>query len=250
VNVPASFTCIICGAANDWSDAVAERETPSCGGCQSNGRYRATVAALLDALVGERAPLPLVTPRPDVRGLGIGDWPGYDWRMARVFGYTNTHLDTDPRLDLTEEPAAELVGVHDFVTAGEVLEHVAPPVEAAVTNLRRLLVPGGVAVLTVPFTSWPEHIENFPHLHEWQLVRESDRPVLVNRRRDGTVERCDDLVFHGPGGSLEMRKFTERSFLDVLRAGGFDRIRVAADPDPGHGIVFDRWPGPVVAYAP
>jgi hypothetical protein len=185
----------------------------------------------------------------DKHGLGIGDWPGYADRLARIFDYTNTHIDSEPRLDLTEAPPAELAGVHDFVIAGDVLEHVAPPVEIAMTNLRGLLRDGGVAILTVPFSGWREHVEHFPHLHRWEVDEDDNgTPVLVNERADGTVERFRSLCFHGPGRSLEMRVFTESSFVAALRAAGFAEVRVLNETSAQHGVLLHDWPGPVVAH--
>ena len=245
---PWVFTCNICGTENRWSDRPPGREGRSCRGCASNGRYRATIRALITSLAGRSEPLPALPPMPDRRGLGIGDWPGYADRLARIFAYTNTHLDREPRLDLTEAPPAELREVHDFVIAGDVLEHVAPPVEASMANLRSLLRRGGFAVLTVPFSGWRAHVEHFPHLHEWALEDGDNGPILVNQRADGTVERFRSLCFHGPGRSLEMRVFTQASFVDALRAAGFADVRVVSEPSAHHGVLLHDWPGPVVAY--
>jgi SAM-dependent methyltransferase len=207
------------------------------------------VRVLAASLLGRSDPLPALSPALDHRGLGIGDWPGYADRLARLFDYTNTHLDSEPRLDLTESPPAELHGSHDFVIAGDVLEHVAPPVETAMANLRALLRPGGVAILTVPFSGWRAHVEHFPHLYRWALEEGDDgHPVLVNERADGTVEAFRSLCFHGPGRSLEMRVFTETSFIAALRAAGFNGVRVVNEPSARHGVLLHDWPGPVVAY--
>ena len=247
---PWLFTCNICGTHNRVVGAMPTQEEPSCEHCRSNIRYRATIGAVLEALLGENTAVPALSPRRDVRGLGIGDWNGYAGRLASLFAYTNTHLDAEPQLDLTEQPRTDALAAFDFAVAGDVLEHVAPPAESAMTNLRAMLRPGGVAVLTVPFSNWPHHVEHFPELYHWALEGTEDRPVLVNERADGTVERFTSLCFHGPGRSLEMRVFTESSFLQALRNAGFVDVRFWNRPSARHGVVLTNWAGPVVAYAP
>lgn len=245
---PWVFTCNICGTENQWSERPPGREGPSCTGCRSNVRYRATVKALLTSLLGTDEPLSTLVPRREIRGLGIGDWPGYADGLATAFSYTNTRLDTEPRLDLMDEPGPDLLGAYDFVVAGDVLEHVAPPVETAMANLRRLLRPGGVAILTVPFSGWREHIEHFPRLHRWRVeVGQEGDPVLVNQLADGTTERFGSLCFHGPGRSLEMRVFTADSFITALETAGFRDARIFHQASVRHGITLYDWPGPVVA---
>jgi hypothetical protein len=245
---PWVFTCNICGNENRWTERAPGREGRSCAHCGSNARYRATMRALLTSLLGMDEALPDLAAHPDLRGLGIGDWPGYADRLAEVFDYTNTHLDREPRLDLTEEPVPELASAYDFVIAGDVLEHVAPPVETSMANLRRLLRPEGIAILTVPVSTWKEHIEHFPQLHRWRIEvgRDGDQ-VLVNERADGTTERFGSLCFHGPGRSLEMRVFTTSSFTSALNAAGFLDAHIVGAGSARHGILLHDWPGPVVA---
>ncbi len=247
---PWLFTCNVCGTENRVPAALPGRENPSCGGCKSNVRYRATVRALVEALLGDNLPLSSISPRPAVRGLGISDWSAYADALTALFSYTNTRLDSEPRFDLTETPDEQLLGAFDFVIAGDVLEHVAPPVESSMSHLRDVLRRGGVTVLTVPFTKWPKHVEHFPSLHRWSLDESGDEPVLVNERADGTLERFTSLCFHGPGRSLEMRVFTEESFVTALESAGFVDVRFSNHPCLRYGILMPDWPGPVVAIAP
>jgi len=56
-------------------------------------------------------------------------------------------------------------------------------------------------------------------------VTEGEKRVLVNRRSDGTVERFDDLCFHGGEGmTLEFRYFTRQGLIDCVQRAG---LRVA-----------------------
>jgi hypothetical protein len=247
---PWVFICNVCGVENRVTGALPGREEPSCNGCKSTVRYRATVRALVEALLGEDLALPDVDSHPEIRGIGLSDWAAYAVELARLFSYTNTHFDDEPHLDLTELPHQSLLGAYDFAIAGDVLEHVAPPVEASMAHLRSILRQGGVTVLTVPFTKWPEHIEHFPELHHWSLDVAGGEPVLVNERTDGTVERFTSLCFHGPGRSLEMRVFTQQSFVSALESAGFVDIHFSGHTSARHGILLPEWPGPVVAKAP
>ena len=91
------------------------------------------------------------------------------------------------------------------------LEHVEPPVVRTFENMRRLLKPGGVAILTVPTSLEPATREHFPHLHDWRIETKGEQRIVVNRRHDGTVERFDNLCFHGGEGmTLEFRLFSAR----------------------------------------
>jgi hypothetical protein len=247
--LPWSFRCNLCGTTNQLNEPLPAGR--SCVRCLSNVRYRATAHALTSHLFGG-ADIPLVDAprRPHVRVVGIGDWPRLARTLADTFDYVNTRVDSEPRLDLTAPLAPSLTGRHDVVLAGDVLEHVAPPLPTAMGNLRRLLRPGGSAVITVPWTA-SGHVEHFPALHRYDVRYEDGRAVLWNERRDGAIERFDELCFHGPGRSLEMRVFSKASLLEALAAAGFESIRVCDEPAAQHGIAHRPGrPVPVIARAP
>jgi hypothetical protein len=73
--------------------------------------------------------------------------------------------------------------------------------------------------------------------------------VLVNRRRDGSLEVFEDLCFHGGDGStLEMRVFTETSLKETLTAAGFSSVQVASEDIPEFGVRHsETWSLPIVA---
>src|SRR5262249_40360504 len=144
--------------------------------------------------------------------------------LARKFDYTNTHYDRPPRLDITE-PHPELAGSYDFILAADVLEHIAPPVERALEEMCRLLKPTGFLGITIYCHPSDIMREHFPDLHEYRVLRLGDSQVLVNRRRDGSLEVRDDLVFHGGSGvTLEMREFGITALRARLRAAGFQEV--------------------------
>src|SRR5262249_21410283 len=93
----------------------------------------------------------------------------------------------------------------DMVLTSESLEHV-PDLNAALREVRRVLVPGGRHIFTVPVL--PHTERTFP------------RAVV---RPDGTVEECATRIAH-PGGDWGYPVFTEfgADLPDLLRRAGFE----------------------------
>ena len=233
------FRCNVCGGENDLPRTAFSRETGICVHCRSTVRWRAILHILSVELFGESLALPDFPSLPELAGLGLSDWEGYALPLAGKLGYTNTYFDRAPRLDLTAIPP-DLEDRFDFVVASDVLEHVAPPVSVAFANLRALLRPGGVSVLTVPYELEGETVEHFPDLHEFELVeREDDGWELRNTTPTGEAQVFRDLVFHGGvGATLEMRVFAQRPFLEELRRAGFGELEFYDTETAGWGIVW------------
>lgn len=209
-------------------------------------RFRAVVGLLAGELFGSRLCIQDFPTSPRLRGIGTSDWEGYADRLATRMDYTNTFFHQSPHLDITRVPD-ELARSCDFLISSDVLEHVVPPVGAAFAGAKKLLKPGGLFVLTVPFRAFGEHtVEHFPDLNEWTLQAGDDgRWRLDNRRRDGSREAFTDLKFHGgPGSTLEMRVFTRESVMIELGRAGFHDIRVAGEQMPDIGVVWPAFPDP------
>ena len=243
-----AFTCNVCGRSTRAARDGLDREDPSCEHCGSSVRYRAIVHQLSVGLFGESLALPDFPQRPELRGVGFSDWPGYAEPLAARLGYRNTHLDAEPTLDLTAVPE-RLAGTLDFVLCSEVLEHVEPPVERAFAGLARLLRPGGLLVVTVPYSFDDDTVEHFPSLHEHALVDFHGRPILVNRALDGRWEVFDELAFHGGiGETLELRLFSLAALLRQLEGAGFVAVAAHDEETPERGIVWPKpWSHPVTA---
>ncbi|HET6265959.1 MAG TPA: class I SAM-dependent methyltransferase [Usitatibacter sp.] len=236
------FLCNVCGRRNFHvpREQVENRETQTCAGCHGNLRMRALMYALGVELFGSPRVLPAFPVDKRIRGVGLSDWEGYAERLEEKFDYINTFYHAEPRLDIAAIPE-ELVGQHDFVIATDVFEHIPPQaLDRAFANLRRLLRAGGVLVFSVPFNKLGETHEHFPRLHDFRIVEEGGKRVLLNRTADGREERFENLNFHGGEGlTLEMRIFSEPDLLRRFTAAGFSSAAVRRDHAPHFGLM---WP--------
>lgn len=240
------FTCNICGRDN--SVEALPHEGSSCSGCRSGVRLRALIYTLSMELFGEALILPEFPCLPAVKGLGLSDQLNYASVLAGKFDYVNTFYDRQPHLDITE-PHPHLHGTYDFILSSDVFEHISVPVDRAFEEVYKLLKPHGVLCLTTPFSLREDTAEHFPDLHDYAIVQLSGAPVLINRKKDGTLEVREDLVFHGGvGATLEMRLFSRSDLERKLTAAGFETIFFQADAIPRFGIQFEGdWSLPLVA---
>jgi len=209
---------------------------------------RAVISLLSEELLGVSMPVSDFPVMKGIRGIGMSDSPELAERLAEKLDYTNTFYHQAPRFDVTHPDPNEF-GRYDFILTSEVMEHVPPPVEQAFANLFRLLKPDGLLVMTTPYTLGGKTKEHFPELHQFTLAQLGEETVLVNRRRDGSVEVFDDLVFHGgPGSTVEMRVFTEESLRELLLGAGFSSVRVAFEDVLEFGVeLAEKWSLPMVA---
>jgi SAM-dependent methyltransferase len=243
-----SFRCNICGATSLATLNELERERPSCDDCGSTVRFRGVMHVLSEELFGESLPLSEFPVRSDIVGIGLTDWGAYADRLAEKFAYQNTFLHQEPTLDITQDDPSRH-GTVDFVICSDVLEHVAPPVDRALQNLRKLLKPEGVLVLTVPYGKHAETVEHFPELYEYELIERDGEQIVRNRTREGVIQEFQEIVFHeGPGTTLEMRMFGEQDLLKRLAQAGFERIAIHSDDCLDFGIHWQvDWSLPVTA---
>ena len=232
-----NFTCNICGVACKRLSAPPGREVPSCPACGSTVRLRSMIALLSREIFGVELAIPDFPVLKGIRGVGMSDPPELAQRLAKKFYYINTFYHQEPRLDVVE-PGQEHLGRYDFILSSEVMEHVPPPVERAFVNLHRMLKPDGLLLFTVPYGIDGRTAEHFPELYEYSLASPGGRTVLVNRRRDGSLELFENLSFHGGAGStLEMRVFTETSLKEIIATAGFTSVQIASEDVPEFGVL-------------
>ncbi len=247
-----TFQCNICGDDCQFQLDQLGRETASCAGCKSTPRSRAIVDILARELTGQSLPIPQFPVRCSTRGLGLTDSENYASRLAQKCDYRNTYLHREPYLDITAELSSDQLDSYDFVISSEIFEHVRPPVARAFENVFRLLRPGGLLILTVPYGLQPETIEHFPELHDFTVAEVDGVHVLTNVTREGMVQKFDRLVFHGgPGTTLEMRTFAESDIIRHLTNMGFLNVEIHREPLFQFGIWWPQpWSRPISARKP
>src|SRR5260221_4269093 len=185
------FTCNICGAYNQVENFATEPASCACG---SNVRIRALIHLLSMELFNQSLTLAEFPRLKAIRGLGMSDQEGYARILAEKFDYTNTYYDREPRFDFTAAHP-EVYGAYDFILSADVLEHIAPPVERALEEACRLLKPHGFLGITVYCNPNDRMREHFPELHEYRVVPLGKSAVLINRRRDGSLDIREYLIF-------------------------------------------------------
>jgi len=241
-----TFTCNLCGTSNTVE--TIPWETPTCSSCGSNVRIRAIIYMLALELFGEARLLPEFPRCENVKGFGMSDAQCYSTLLAEKTDYTNTFYDREPYLDITASHSDEH-GTYDFILSSDVFEHVAPPVERAFEEAFRLLKPYGVLCITVPSVIADQTDEHYPDLYQYSVIELAGEHVLINRKKDRSLEVHDNLVFHGGiGATLEMRLFAQADLIRKLRGAGFSDVVLQMEPVERFGIVFDGpWSRPLVA---
>jgi SAM-dependent methyltransferase len=231
------FLCNVCGLSNYLPRRQISREDGRCSKCRCYGRLRAMMYAVTARFSPEEIILARMKPRKNIRGLGCSEWE-YPKLLAEKFDYVNTFYDREPRLDLCNVDWLKWPpGSVDFITCTDVLEHIEPPIERTFENIRRLLKPGGVLILAVLTSLDPATREHFPDLNDWEIKKERGQQVMVNRRRDGIIERFDNLCFHGGEGfTLEFRLFSRQGLIDSVEKVGLRVAAIHDRPIPAHAI--------------
>ena len=237
------YHCNICGHECETSRSGIDREASTCPACHSTLRMRAIIHLLSSELFGWSCSLPDWPADKAKRGLGLSDWAGYAHLLAEKSDYTNTFYDTQPRVDILQPPS-QLLGTLDFLISSDVFDHVAQPVQAAFDNSYRLLKPGGVLILTVPYDN-REHSTEYACDLTQCITEDTDQTLSrIDWRCDDWQQRLDDSLER----TSQKRLFCERDLLDRLQRAGFADIRIDGDECQRFGIVWSKpWSLPVVA---
>ncbi len=229
------FTCNLCGQESSVPGDF-HREAGFCSHCGANVRFRALMLALSHYIHGKPVPLSAFAVNKNVKAMGLSDAPHYANRLAALFDYTNFFYHTEPFLDICNIES-RMVGSFDLLVTSDVFEHVPPPRHIAFVNSWHLLKPGGLLLLTVPYTTLPKTVEHFPDLYQFGIVQDETGSLLVNQTKEQTIEVYDNLTWHGGEGStLEMRVFSEADLLQIISGSGFKNIRIWHEDVPAFGI--------------
>lgn len=244
------FECNICGSLNRVPLALLNREIPSCKTCFSSVRMRSIVNCLSLGLFGRPLSIQNFPESKNIVGIGLSDWEEYSTRLKQKLNYQNTFFHKEPKLDITQV-SEDCYGTLDFIISTDVFEHVGRPVENAFKNSWALLKPGGVLVLSVPYTlEGNQTVEHFPVLENPRLTRSEEGTwLLEDHLQDGTLSTFSELIFHGgEGETLEMRVFSEKGLLDELKNAGFQEVKIWGDSFWEFGVHWpDQWSLPIVA---
>lgn len=226
--------CILCQCEVGFDPGADLREGMLCHVCGCNARQRAAAAVLLAELkqqprakvyaTEQASPFYVALRRrlPRLRGSEyLHSWrrrfqkSRWLWRQG-VYAWVRHG-------DMTALRAAN--ASLDAIISLDVLEHV-PDHRAALRECARVLKPGGVLVLTVPF-------------HD----REAASYQIARVREDGSIEHVGEPEYHGDplsGGVLCFHRFGW-SLLDDMRQSGFSGADVCRLQQPDAGLPAGMW---------
>ena len=165
------FTCPVCnyqGAFSDNNFSTGLRKfclCPQCGSAERHRLQKLVLDKILENINTSEAKILHFAPEPFFR----------DYFNQKFSEYVSTDLfmkNVDIQCDMTQLPFADRE--FDFVFASHVLEHIQDDIKA-LTEVKRILKPNGIAVLPVPIVSeitieYPE-----PNPHETDHVRAPGR---------------------------------------------------------------------------
>ncbi len=155
------FECPVChyhGPFRDFDSFAGLRlhvECPQCGTLERHRVQYLVVMEILDQLDTARLKMLHFAPEPFFRKIFSSRFGKYETADLCMKG-------VDYHVDLQKLPFAD--ATYDFIFASHVLEHV-PDDRKAIQEIRRILKPGGLAVLPVPIVSLKtvEYPEANPH---------------------------------------------------------------------------------------
>jgi SAM-dependent methyltransferase len=185
--------CPVCGDSFERFGAFHGRPDARCPGCGALERHRLLwlyLSTRTDLFTRPQQVLH-IAPEPFLRPL---------LQATHGNGYVYGDVaDPQHRLDVTALPAADRT--FDVILCSHVFEHV-PDDHAAVAELRRVLRPGGWAILDAP-------------VDDRRASTDEDLSVTSSRERRRRFGQWDHVRVYG------------RDYPDLLRSGGFE---VVVDP--------------------
>jgi SAM-dependent methyltransferase len=161
------FECPVCGYSGpfmDFAPATGTRKHAQCPSCNALERHRIQFVVLNDVLRSRNT--------TQLKMLHFAPEPFFRRFFSERFGkYESADMSmngVDHHVDIQQLPFAD--DTYDFIFASHVLEHIAND-EKAISEVRRILKPNGIAILPVPIVAeqtieYPE-----PNPHEGYHVR-------------------------------------------------------------------------------
>ena len=206
------------GLSPELARALARKETLDCSGCGAKLRCRRIARTILNVYSTKPAVRSLAewVQAPEAARLCIAE-------INRIDGVHDV-LGRLPNFSPSDyipgaQPGAIVAGTRsedvtrltysdgcfDLVLTSETLEH-APDLEAALAEIRRVLIPGGRHIFTIPM------LPNVRSTHP-----------RIRRSPDGRWIDVEPRIHH-PGGDWGYLVYTEfgRDFLEILDRAGFD----------------------------
>ena len=207
------YICNITGKSFNLSDTEKNRESGRRFGY--NCRFRAICYVLTKMLFNKTQILKKIKTHKNIRGIGMSDSSWADI-CSKKFNYTNTFYHKEPYLDIYNDTHINKFKGLDFIISSDVFEHIDPypNIQNPFNNLYKMLKKGGFIVFSVPFSIEGPHLEHYPNLYKYNIVKEEGEFVLYNKTIQGRREKFNNLCFHGGDGNvLEMRVFSKKSII-------------------------------------
>ncbi len=213
---------------------VSLRESLTCEACGANARHRSTAQVLFDSTTVGRARVYMTEQTSDVfvqfrqrcHRL-IGSEFIRDWRQRLRLSLWLLRQHRWPWVRGEDVTALSFRDrTFDAIVSMDVLEHV-PDYHRALGEFARVLRPGGVLVLTVPFYD-----------------DQAESTVLARIAADGSIDHLQPAEYHGDpvssSGALCFHHFGW-DLLDAMRANGFSKAEVLRVRDAQGGIPQALW---------
>ncbi len=233
--------CVVCVAQRDFlcaevdrGETVSFRESLSCEVCHGNARQRAVAAALFDVIDPQRSTVYL-TEQTSHFYLQLRH------RLKKLIGsefvsslqqrfWLTLWLLRHRRLALVRREDVTALSLAtarvDAVVTMDVLEHV-PDYPKAIAEFARVLRPGGVLVLTVPFYADNAHSTLLARVDTSGRVEHLQQPPEYH----GDPLSGGVLCFHHFGWDL----------LDAIRQTGFADVEALRLRNPAQGLPEAQW---------
>ncbi|HLX12452.1 MAG TPA: class I SAM-dependent methyltransferase, partial [Bacteroidota bacterium] len=201
--------CNICGNDGTFVRKEHPREGEICTNCSSSSRLRAIVYVIGAQFSLNDQPLVAWKPMKNVRILESSGRGPYPPMLKERFDYYNTEYN--PNSELMRKPFTEYADfmnlaydadTFDIVIASDVFEHVRED-EKGFREIFRVLKPGGIFILTVPYH------------HEWPQTE-----IRVKIEGDKEIHLLPP-EYHGGGGQTLAYRTYGRDLMTRLRSFGY-----------------------------